>query len=861
MRIGQLIPSLLLTGAVQVLVAQPVWAQVTQVTGVRLDETPNGLAVILETADGTSPQVVTSSFDQTLLIDLIGAQLRLAEGEFRQDNPAFGITSVTVKRLYENSVRVTVTGVQEVPTAEVQQSDRGLVVSLTTAADTTATQPTPVPEAPDAETEPGSDETQPIQPDSEQTDIEVVVTATRTAEEITKVPRSVTVITREEIEQQTRLTRNLGDILANTVPGFAPPTNRTNTFGQTLRGRNISVLIDGIPQNTNIQSIPAQLTSIDPSAIERIEVVRGPSAIYGGQATGGIVNIITRRSTENRLTSTTDVGLNTSLTNSEESFGYNLQHSISGKEGQFDYTASFSIATTGAFYDAEGDRIANFAGGEDSLILNGLLKLGVELDSQQRLQLSFNHYDRQQDTDFISDPEIDNIPGIQKARALEVPEGIRVIGAKDESFLRTTIASLNYTHQNLLGSAVQAQAYYRNYSFGGGTPTDDRGGFFDFIYTSPGESEQLGGRLQIDTPFNSEKTLSLLWGVDYLRERSSQSFDIFDPVEFDGSGGLVYRKTDELTFVPAYKLNQLGLFAQLQWDVSDRVRLTGGVRHERIGLSVDDYTTAVGNRDIKGGDRDFNATVFNAGAVFNVTEEVSLFANFAQAFSVPDLGRVLRLPPAGFVSVEDSIRLTEPQKVDNYEIGIRGQWRSVQASLSAFYNFSDLGSTFRAIPGGGPLETIRAPQRVYGLEAAVDVQPGDRWQIGGTASYLEGENDADDDGEYLALNSITIPPLKLTAYVQHETLPGWLNRLQLLYSGNRDRAFDDGVDSGKISSYVTVDYISSIRLGKGTLSIGVQNLFNNQYFPVYSQYFAPFFDSSNYAGQGRTLSVGYQIVW
>lgn len=63
----------------------------------------------------------------------------------------------------------------------------------------------------------------------------MVVTATRTEEEVEDVPRTVRVITREEIEQQTNVSRNLGDILGRTIPGFEPPnaTNRPNS----LRGR------------------------------------------------------------------------------------------------------------------------------------------------------------------------------------------------------------------------------------------------------------------------------------------------------------------------------------------------------------------------------------------------------------------------------------------------------------------------------------------------------------------------------------------------------------------------------------------------------------------------------------------------
>jgi iron complex outermembrane receptor protein len=53
------------------------------------------------------------------------------------------------------------------------------------------------------------------------------------------------------------------------------------------------------------------------------------------------------------------------------------------------------------------------------------------LDDEQRLEFTFNHFNQTQDTDFISDPEIDTIPGVQTARAIRVPEGTQVIGASD----------------------------------------------------------------------------------------------------------------------------------------------------------------------------------------------------------------------------------------------------------------------------------------------------------------------------------------------------------------------------------------------------------------------------------------------
>ena len=838
------------------LVQAPSQESAVVITAVQVNPTEKGVEVILETTQGDKLQVANRSTGNNFIADITGGQLRLPNGDaftFKSEKQFAGITEVSATNIDANTVRVTVVGKEVLPAVELFDDDKGLIFAVTP---TIATQSPAQSEKPTSEV--------PSEQSTAEGDklIELVVTATRTEEDIQKIPRSITVINREQIEEQAKLSNNLADILAKTVPGFGSPTNRTNTFGQSLRGRNISVLIDSVPQNSNLQSIPAALTTIDPSAIERIEVVRGPNAIYGGQATGGVVNIITKKPSGQKIISTTNIGLDTSLTRSDDSFGYNLSHQIAGTEGKFDYTFGFSLNTTAGFYDVEGDRIANFAGDEDSRKINALAKVGVELSPQQRLQFTLNHFDQQQDTDFISDPAVDDIPGIQKSRALKLPDGTTVIGADEGAFINNTLLSLNYNNDNIFGSKLQAQAYYRNYGFGGGIPDDNRGGRLDAITKSEGNSEQLGGRLQVETPFNSQKTVSLLWGVDYQNERSSQKFNIFDPVEFDASGGRVYQKIGERVFVPEYNFRELGLFGQLQWDVTDNLRLSGGLRYVNIGVKLDDYVTAENpRRNIQGGDRSFDSTVLNAGVVYSLTPEVNVFANFAQGFSVPDLGRVFRRPPRGVVNILDSLQLTEPQKVDNYEIGIRGQWDSVQASLSGFYNYSDLGSAFNFNPDTEFLETVRAPQKVYGIEAAIDVQPVEAWKVGGTVTWTEGENDEDNDGRYLALNSITVAPLKLTAYVENQTLKGWRNRLQLLYSGNRERAFNDGIEDSKISSYITVDYISSIQLGKGELQIGIQNLFNNQYFPVYSQYFAPFFDSANYAGKGRTLSLGYRISW
>lgn len=71
--------------------------EVVQVTGVRVNPTPQGVEVILETSNGEQLQVLTSSYGRTFVANIVNTQLALPEKKaFHADNPATGITAVTV---------------------------------------------------------------------------------------------------------------------------------------------------------------------------------------------------------------------------------------------------------------------------------------------------------------------------------------------------------------------------------------------------------------------------------------------------------------------------------------------------------------------------------------------------------------------------------------------------------------------------------------------------------------------------------------------------------------------------------------------------------------------------------------------
>ena len=200
---------------------------ITEVTGVQLNQTDKGLEVILETAAGGKLVPLILPEGNNLVIDILDATLALQTGsEFKETNPSPGINEIALTPVDASSIRLTIAGETQAPDGSIVSSDQNLVLSITPEATETADEP--------------------IQ------EINIVVTAaTRTEEDIDDVDRSVTVIDKEEIEEQTNLTRDLGDILGREVPGLAPGNQSSSEFGQTLRGRNQLILIDGVPQSSS----------------------------------------------------------------------------------------------------------------------------------------------------------------------------------------------------------------------------------------------------------------------------------------------------------------------------------------------------------------------------------------------------------------------------------------------------------------------------------------------------------------------------------------------------------------------------------------------------------------------------------
>ncbi|SBT17247.1 Ferric aerobactin receptor precursor [Marinomonas gallaica] len=677
----------------------------------------------------------------------------------------------------------------------------------------------------------------------------VKITATRQGMEAKEIAHSVTVIDRQQIENQYQTTSNLGEVLAKTVPGMAPASKTLTNYNQSIRGRNLLVLIDGIPQNTN-RNVSRDLMNIDVSNIEQIEVLRGGSAVYGSGAAGGVVNIVTR---QNEHKATSKIGLKSALSELDsDGLGYRAEQYVGGGDSNFDYNLNLAWESTNSFFDADGDRIApepsqGDMSDTDSLSLAGKARWFTDKGT---LSLSANHFDAEQDTNYASDPSVAALPaGSVKAQALP---GLQL---DKQNRTRNTLLNLAWdTDKTPLGS-LDAQVYYRDYH-ARFTPFDGRAfGTWNSLAQSYLDSESIGSRLTFNTDLT--KASRLRWGLDMNREKSEMPVTTFDGTAYDNSNGTIFADTGDEVFVPPITQDNIGGFAQLESNLTHDLRWETGARYEYVSASFNDFTTLGQGNQIQGGDISYDDFLFNTGLIYFVNDSTELYGSFSQGFELPDIGLRLRYATPGFNIAGSDL---EPIKTDNYEIGLRNYWGDTQTSIAAFYSESDLGQTTIQ---NLSLALPRSEERIYGVELTVDHQLDDNWKLGGLLTWTEGERYDENDDRWKALNGYRIAPLQLHAYTEYSPNNQWFHRLQVNYSGARDDAFEDqiGFGSNEVDAYTTVDYSARYQVAAHTLSLGIENLFNEDYYTVYGQLLRNGNNQSHVTASGTTVKASYQYQW
>ena len=687
----------------------------------------------------------------------------------------------------------------------------------------------------------------------------IVMTATRTPKSISEIAGTVQTISADQIAQQAGPGRKVADVLAQLVPSLAPSSGTSSNYGQTMRGRNVLVMIDGVSQ-TGSRDVARQLNSISPNMIDHIEVVSGATSIYGSGATGGIINIITKRTDKSEPVSfQTKLGVTSADNFRGDSLAYQVGQTASFANDKVDGFLGLDYTNRGSQFDGNGDRISlspwqGSTMDTDTIDVNG--RVNFNLTDHQTLSFGAQYYKDEQDTEYGPDYSY------LLTKTDPSYKAVKGWSLDNQPFTERYAFNTQYQNQDFLGQVLNVEAYYRN----------EKSRFVPYGYSADGVSVKqsqsnvdyagIRSTLQSDLVV-ADRDLKLTYGLDYDWEKDHQWADYYMP----SNNGLVYTPTGEKQGSgPDTEIQNIGTFIQGDYAVTDQLNIQAGVRYQYVQADTDSYLTARKPYTLMAADStDSDKFLFNLGAVYKLNDVQQIYANFSQGYSYPDVQRVLR-DVAAYTLTTSGIA---PITVNSYELGWRlNQDTGLNLGLTGFYNTSDKVVQFNS---DRSVNVVDTDQRVYGAEATVSYPFMENYKVGGTLGYTRGQY-KDGANNWHELNAFAVSPMKGTLFAEWNNEDGYGVRAQMLAIKGTDKAYKDDLElkaaglsdsnsAAKIKGYTTMDVLAHFPVAKGRMDFGVYNLWGNQYKTVFAQQAAVTNANSLLAipVEGRTFALSYTI--
>ncbi len=369
---------------------------------------------------------------------------------------------------------------------------------------------------------------------------EVVVTANRVETSLKEIASSVTIITREQLAKtgKSRILEALEEALGLSTAQSGPPGSQATIFIRGANAEHTLVMIDGTEVNdpiTPTRSFDMSLLLVE--NIDRIEILRGPqSTLFGSDAMGGVINIITRQSSGRPKFFLSGYG---------GSYGtYSGNAEVSGSTSVVRYSATAALLDTDGFSAAS----TNYEGNEETdghrnLTLSG--RIGFDLSAN----LSLDFFARRIDTET----DLDNSGGDygDDPNSVQSYDSLFMMGQARGLFLK------NRWEQKLQVSVVD---YDRTSS----NPVDESNPFFSE------ESEFKSKLWKVDwqNSLYLHEANTLTFGVEHQREQGEswyRSEGMFGPYE---------------SVFPLEKAHNTGIYLQDQLRIAEQFFLTAGIRYD-----------------------------------------------------------------------------------------------------------------------------------------------------------------------------------------------------------------------------------------------------------------------------------------
>jgi iron complex outermembrane receptor protein len=665
----------------------------------------------------------------------------------------------------------------------------------------------------------------------------ITVTGSRVRKQLNDVTTSISVVDERELAEQFQMNPDVLAALNVTVPGLNVSRGDRIGCGMNIRGRPANFQINGIPVNQELSSSYCNaMYQVSPYALERIEVVRGATALYGAGAPGGVVNLLTRRAAGADLEIDGAVRLSGNSHGFSDTEDFDAYLGAGQRRDAWDYYAGLAYQDLGAGHTPRGGLVPRQE--LTSWGMNGTL--GRSFGEGRSLRFTGTYYREDRGRTYAVD-------GTQTVGHFAPVIPIATNPFNDENFdeLVTFIAA--YEQEAFLGHGLQVSAY--------ALTKEDRhfSNFYsaawgDFFFNLHTEQDKHGLRTTLSRTFApAGRTLELQYGFDYMSDSMYE-------VELD----YVNATEPVWFFVPEVELRTTSGFAQSDL-VLGATRISAGVRYEsyRGEVGSRNYDPAIPNAAVPGDFEDSDLVLLNVGFVRDLTDRLQLYGGFSQGAALTQIGRALRgLQNPGNLS-------PEPATSDQYEMGIRGGVGPTEMSFAAFHSESSKGSLLQPDPSCAgqmicQLIPLRTPQRFKGFEATFDWKVAPGFETGAVLTYQRGKIYNAAMGGFIDYSSDTVSPGRLTVHAEVEPVVGWRTRLQGTYFDEASFFTPSQQALGFINtdSIFLMDLSSSYEVGPGELTLGVSNLLDKEYVDVKSQAWGDFAYTME---EGRRVSLGYRI--
>lgn len=527
----------------------------------------------------------------------------------------------------------------------------------------------------------------------------IVVTASRTPEEIAKAPAAVTVVTAPELAR--RQPRATAEVLREETGITVQKTNHNggSPVIRGMMGNQILLLVDGIRLNNAIYRYgPNQyLNTIGAAGLKRIEVVRGPgSAYYGSDAMGGVVNALTK---EPRFSSS---GL-----------------CLGGRaEGRWSSTDRGSLF--GGEVSVAGSKIALAFGGTHKEVGDFTAGRGFQRrDSSSQVSPSSWR-------EKTFDAKLALIP-LMKHRLVAALQDVR---QRNVEFYHTpdrldpyqdrTLAYVKWTWENPLSflAQLEARASWQVQKEKWTRKKSDPD--YSLIYGSANEVGTPGASFRTQT--KPWKSVEFTLGVESYRDKVTSS-GFRDSTVL--TAGAVNRRSARGDYSNAVLENRGGFFLSRAQPFS-KLALFSGIRYDRFKLSSSPDSLAVPFGIVQKN----SALTGGGGMRWEIKGPLALAANIATAFRAPNVDDVLRFGPVERTWFEVPNPGLKPEKSATVDYGLRWDGPALALSLTFYHaGLRDLIDRRPASYNGDTLYSGRRVQRrenvirarIDGLEAEVEV--------------------------------------------------------------------------------------------------------------------------------------------